>query len=149
MEVRLCRVDEIFARAELLAEYEAECANPELGACVPQREVYERLEEFGNGLFVGGYVDGVLRGFASAVIGPLPHHPGVFAIVESVFAASAVRRTGLGNELMAAIEGYARDAKCGWIFYLAPVGSQLARLLFLQGDLYTNTGHTFCRRLAA
>lgn len=150
--VRTCRVAKIFddpASAGLFAEYEKECANALMGPTTPEREMYEALERLGAAQCFGAYVDGNLRGFAFVLNGELPHfgHGRKFATVESLFVSRASRECGLGSNLMDALESHCREAGCIAVIYIAPVGSRLARLLFLSEDKYKNTGHTFYREL--
>ena len=147
--VARCRAAEIFAdacSAELFAAYDAECANPLLGPTTPQGAIYEALEATGSVQAFAGYLNGVLCGFGFVILGPLPHYGRKFATVESVFVARVARHSGLGTRLMSELEEFAREAGCEVIFYSAPVGSRLARLLFLSDD-YCNTNHVFTKRL--
>lgn len=134
------------ASAELFEEYAAECANSLLGPVNPQRAIYEALEPTGSVQCFAAYCAGILRGFAFVLLGPLPHYGRRCATVESLFVARAVRSEGLGPTLMRKMEDHARDMGCEAIFYSAPVGSRLARLLFLREE-YRKTNHIFTRRL--
>ncbi|MGA9070542.1 MAG: hypothetical protein WB424_09835, partial [Terracidiphilus sp.] len=84
------------ASAELIAEYERECANPLLGPCAPQPEMYASLEEQGAAQCFAAYKDQTLIGFAFVLTTPLPHYEleRKFATVESFFVASVARHTG-------------------------------------------------------
>lgn len=154
--VRACRVEEIFddpGSAELFAEYAAECANPVTGAPPPVRAMYEALEQTGAVRFFGAYcridhpLDEVrLVGFACVSIVVAPDFGLRLASVERLFVSGAARRGGLGAMLMRKIEDDARDAGCEDIRYSAPVGSRLAKLLFLREE-YQKTNHIFTRRL--
>jgi|GEM_PF-1032468 len=136
------------AGAALIDEYERECANPVLGPTQPQRKLYEALEGCGVAHCFAGEVDGVLRGFAFYLMGTPPHYGDKkCATVESLFVSSEARGGGLGGQLMEAIEKDAKANGCVAILYSAPVGSRLARLLFLSTDRYRNTNHTFTRAL--
>ena len=147
--VRACRASEIFsdaASADLIAEYERECANPLLGACAPQQAIYAALEERGFARCFAAYRGNELCGFAFVLTAAVPHYEGKFARVESLFVASAARGSNLGRELMEALEGSCREAGCAAVCYSAPAGSRLARLLSLSSD-YMNTNLLFCRSL--
>jgi GNAT superfamily N-acetyltransferase len=142
-------VAEIFedpASPMLFEEYSKECANPLLGVTAPNRAHYEALGDFAQ-CFAVHYVDGVLCGFAMVIAAVVPHYGRMSATVESLYVAKYARRGGLGRELMDAMESHCRQIGCTAIFYSAPVGGRLARLLFLDSDRYTNTNHVFCRRL--
>jgi GNAT superfamily N-acetyltransferase len=112
--------------------------------------MYEVLEQRGMAQCFAAYDGEVLRGCAFVVMAELPHYGRArkFATVESLFVARAARGTGMGRYLMDAVESYCRSTGCAVLFYSAPAGSRLARLLFLNSDRYTNTNHVFCRSLA-
>lgn len=150
-EVRIasCRAGDIFddpASAELFAEYAGECANPVTGAAPPVRAMYEALEESGAVRCVAAYCDGALCGFACVSMVVAPEFEMRWARVERLFVGRAARPTGLGAMLMRRIEDDARDAGCVDIYYSAPIGSRLAKLLFLREE-YRKTNHIFTRRL--
>lgn len=152
LKVWACRAGAIFddtSSAALFSEYESECANPLLGTTAPRKEQYEALEGTGFAFCFRACVDGVLSGFAFYVMGPPPHYGGLWcATVESLFVMRASRAGGLGKQLMDAVETDAEARGCAAIFYSAPAGSRLAKLLFLCADEYRNTNHVFARRLA-
>lgn len=144
-----CRAAEIFddpSSTALFEEYARECANPLIGAPEPHRTMYQSLEWMGAAQCFGAYLDSELVGFAFLLMGPLPHYGQRFATVESLFVQGETRG-GLGKSLMKAVEEHAKQNGCAAIFYSAPVGSRLARLLFLCSDEYQNTNHTFTKRL--
>jgi GNAT superfamily N-acetyltransferase len=148
--VRQCSIAELFDdpdSAALFVEYEKECANLLLGETAAHRLAYEALERTGYQWSFGAYVDGKLRGFGVLLVAVVPHYGKCHGTVESIFVAREERSSGLGPSLMRVMEDCAKRAGCGAIFYSAPVGSKLARLLFLSADLYTNTAHVFTRRL--
>lgn len=152
VSVRACRAAEIFedaASADLIAEYERECANPLLGACAPQWEMYEAVEGLGAAQCFVAYQSKVLAGFAFVLMTVLPHygHGRKFASVESLFVSQAARASPVGSKLMDLLEHHCREAGCVAISYSAPVGSRLERLLFLSNDRYLNTHRVFCQRL--
>lgn len=148
--VTRCASADIFAdpvSEALFREYALECANALLGPTTPQAALYAALEDAGAVQCFAAHVQGLLSGFAFVILGPAPHY-GLrrFATVESLFVARVVRHTGLGVLLMREVEESVRTAGCEAIFYTAPVGSRLARLLFLSSD-YRNTNHVFTKRL--
>ncbi len=131
---------------ELLAEYAAECALPELGAIEPQAEMYAVMEESGAFQCFGVYRDGQLSGFASALVYVVPHYGKRIATVESLFVAAASRRTGAGTKLMSAIEEHARERGCVAILYSAPAASQFESLLKMLTP-YRHSNTVFLRSL--
>lgn len=132
--------------AELLEEYSAECALPELGPTNPQRETYAAMERSGIFQCFGAYEDGALAGFAAPLVYSVPHYGVRIATVESLFTAAA-HRGWTGAKLMRAIEEHSREKGCAAILYSAPVGSQLARMLFQSEPEYRNCSHVFIKRL--
>jgi hypothetical protein len=149
VEVRACGAREIFkdpAGEKLIAEYAAECAIALVGKPAPRLDMYENIEVSGLGQCFSVRKDGQLCGFAMVITAVVPHYALSCATTESIF----VSRDGSGGlELMSALEEYATRVGCTSIFYAVPVGSRMARLLFLWTDRYTHTNHVFCRRLAA
>jgi len=149
-----CRAAEIFDDPEgedLIREYAEECGNALVGTPVPQRDRYENLEAAGIGQCFAAYelldhpLDrAALVGFAFVLVTVVPHYEVKLAAVESVFVT---RRAHSGAALMNALNHYATKMGCTTIFYTAPVGSRLAKLLFLCSDEYTHTSHVFSRRL--
>lgn len=150
-EVRKCRAAEIFddpRSSDLIAEYSAECAIALVGKPAPQRDAYECLEIACGAQSFAAYDDaGKLCGFALIIVAIVPHYTLSCATVESLFVSRSQRKSGLGAKLMHSVEEAARWAGCEAIFYSAPVGSSLARLLSIRPDEYTHTNQVFCRRL--
>lgn len=143
-----CRAQEIFDDPDgplLIEEYSAECAIALLGKPAPRRDMYENLEACGMGHCFAAYEDGRLVGFAMLLIAVVPHYTLSCANLESLFVT---RAASCGGELMQRVEEYARKCGCTAIFYAAPVQSRLAKLLFLQEDLYVHTGYVFARSLS-
>lgn len=133
------------ARA-LIDEYSVECSIPEIGPTNPRRDLYAAMESTGLMQTFGAYVDGKLAGFATVLIYTLPHYGRQIATVESIFLAAGHRESGLGRELMAAVEGFARQRDCAAILYSTPVGSRLEQLLSLRKSC-RRTNAIFCKSL--
>jgi hypothetical protein len=149
-EIRKCTAAEIFddpASAELFAENEAECANPLLGPTRPERNRYEAMEAIGLAHCFSFRDGGVLRGFACLLTAVVPHFGLSHATVESLFVKKAARSVAVWFAVRRALEDFARESGCGSIFYTAPVGSSLARILAHEDDLYRNTNLVFGRSL--
>jgi GNAT superfamily N-acetyltransferase len=147
--IEQCLVGELFNdpdMGELCAEYEQECANPELGKTTPQRSLYERLEGCGAGRCFAARLEGRLRGFAFMLLADLPHYGKKCATVESLFIARVARAGQLGWRMMETIDAHAKAAGCEAIFYSAPVDSRFARLLL--GTTHSLwTGYVFTKSL--
>jgi GNAT superfamily N-acetyltransferase len=151
VEVRACNIAEIIddpATPELISEYERECSYPQLGPPSPQLGMYRQLESLGCAQSFAAYLDGRLCGFGFLIMGPTPHYGIKLATAESLFVASAVRRNGLGAQLMRVMEAHAKEAACVGIFYSTRVGSRGAKLLSSLSDEYHHTNQIFLKRLA-
>jgi GNAT superfamily N-acetyltransferase len=124
---------------QLIAEYAAECSIPEIGEVNPAMELYRRMEQMGLTTF-GVFDESNLIGFATCLIHPLPHYGGKkVATVESLFIASGHRKGGLGRALIMTLKEHAKRAGCKMLFFSAPAGSRLERMLPLMGFRHTNT----------
>jgi len=147
-EVRACSSAEIFddpLGPPLIQEYAEECGNALIGKPAPRRDMYENLEASGLGQCFAAYEKGLLVGFAMVLVCVVPHYGLSLANAESLFVT---RSAHCGGQLMKALDDYAAAQGCVTIFYTAPVGSRLAKLLFLCADEYVNTNHVFSKRLA-
>jgi GNAT superfamily N-acetyltransferase len=150
-EIQVCFASQLFGDPSfpaLCAAYESECANAVLRTPRPDRAMYEALERLGRGHCFGAYVGDELCGFAFVVTALASDYGFNYATVDRLFVLREARAFGLGALLMERLELHARNAGCAGISYSAPVGSQLARLLFLSSDVYAHTNYVFCRRLA-
>jgi GNAT superfamily N-acetyltransferase len=144
LEIRPVSYAEILAQTELLNAYAEECSIPEIGVPDPQAEIYEQMQKLGM-LQVFGAFDPDLIGFASLLLTVLPHYGKKVATVESLFVLPEYRTIGVGSELLAMIERFAKDEGCTAILYSAPAGGKLAKLLELKD--YRRTNEVFCRPL--
>lgn len=118
--------------AELFAEYAAECSLPELGAIEPHERLYESMQVNGSLHCWAVRKEGQLVGFAAVLTSILPHYSRKTAIIESIFVSKAERKSGVGAELLSAIEDFAKESRCAAMLYSAPVGSQFEKLLKLK-----------------
>lgn len=126
--------------AALAAEYAQESANPEMGAVEPDIEAYRAMEAAGVLHFAGAYQGDALLGYVVVVVNSTPHYRGKrVAVTESIFVASAHRRTGAGMKLLRAAEDMARDAGAVALVVSAPIGGRLAQVLPRSGFRATNT----------
>jgi len=150
--VEKCRAAELFDDVEsavLMAEYAEESAIALLGKLSPSREWYEQLEYSGYAQCFAVRDGSVLVGFACLLHAVVPHYGLNYANTESIFVRRSARSDGAGTDLMHALEEYAQDVLgCKGLFYSAPVGSRMARMLGLKGQRYTRTSEVFCRVLA-
>ncbi len=135
------------ACAGLLAEYQEECANRDLGLSDPQLPQYELLESTGSAQCFAAYVDAQLEGFAFVLMSRMTHFGKVGAVVESLFVRQSMRRSMLGLSLMRSVEAWAREHGCAMIFYSAPLGGSLQRLLQRSRE-YGHHADVFSRKLA-
>lgn len=131
----------------LLAEYTAESAIPELGPTVRQAELaqYKAMEAAGLLHMLGAFRgDGLMVGFLTLLIAPLPHFGGrPVASTESFFVAAPERRSGAGLKLLRAAEQRAAEQGAAGLLMSAPVGGRLAQVLPRAG--YRETSRVFFR----
>jgi GNAT superfamily N-acetyltransferase len=146
MSIRRSTYAEILESRDLLEEYAAECSIPEIGPINPQAEMYRAMEGMGLAHMFAGFHGEQLVGFASLLVSILPHYGKKAATVESLFVDKRHRANGYGIEIVDAMEEFAKGEGCIVILYIAPVGSQLERLLSLKKG-YRKTNSVFCRVL--
>lgn len=130
----------------LIAGYADECSIPAIGKAAPQAEMYAKMEAANLMQCFGAYRDAELIGFASVLIGILPHYGQRVATMESLYVDPEYRGYA-GHTLLAAIENFASEADCVALLYSAPVGSKLERVLSLRASCI-RTNSVFCKRLA-
>jgi GNAT superfamily N-acetyltransferase len=130
---------------ELIGEYAKECSIAGIGEINPQPDIYERLEQNGAMQSFAASDGHDLVGFANLLVTVLPHYGRKCATVESLFVASAHRKSDAGAQLMAIMESYAHDMGCEGILYSAPSDGRLERLLECKKN-YQRTNAIFFRR---
>jgi len=150
VQIRRCTIAELEAApnlAEVLAEYAAECAIPEIGPAHAQVDTYRKLEAAGVFHPVGAFdADGRIAALALPIVVVLPHYGVVCATVESFFVPQAERNRGIGLRLQSFVENLARDLGAKALLFSAPVGGAFADLLTRQ-KRYRNSGQTFVTAL--
>jgi GNAT superfamily N-acetyltransferase len=146
LTIKQISIAEELESAALIAEYAAECSIPMIGQINPQAELYATLERVGVLKCFGLFDGDRLVGFANVLTTVLPHYGKKVATVESLFVASANRSGTAGKELLEAIEGYAKDAGCAVVFYSAPSGGRLEKVLLGKKN-YSRTNAIFCRSM--
>jgi GNAT superfamily N-acetyltransferase len=157
IEIRPANFAEILAEKAMLAEYAAECSTEELGEINPQPDIYRELERLGMVQMFAAVRDGKMIGFVSILVTILPHYGQKTATIESLFVASAERKSGIGSIIMETAERFARESGCKAIFFSAPTDGALDRLMrmrvkdrrFKIGErpMYRMTNTIWCRRL--
>lgn len=133
----------------LRREYADECAIAGLPDPEEKREMYQAMESTGAVQAFGAFVDGDLAGFVVVLAPLLPHYGRVIAVTESLFVASAHRKSGAGLRLLRRAEQHARDIGSPGLLVSAPIGEQsggrLATLLPRIG--YSETNRVFLKRM--
>lgn len=119
--------------AALMAEYEAESANRDIGPINPQWLTYRMMESHGILKAISAEVDGQLVGFMLLLIPVLPHFGQVVGVSESYFVAAAHRHTGAGDRLRQAAEALCTEAGARGLIMSAPCGGDLERVLPRKG----------------
>lgn len=149
--VRQTSVAEVFANQAfpaLCREYAEESAIA--GLPVPQEKVsaYQALEASGSAAFCvyGAFVGNVLIGFVVLLTPVLPHYGAAIAVAESLFVASAYRKTGAGMLLIRRAEQRARDIGSPGMLFSSPSGGRLSVLLPRIG--YRETNRVFLKEFA-
>ena len=132
---------------EILKEYSDECALPELGDACPHNAIYEALEKSGGMQVFGVYHGDYLVGFSIVLTYIQPHYGKKVATTESIFIEKAYRTTGLGKDLLTAIESYAKEKGCEIMLSSAPAGSRFSRLLELDAANYRRSHSVYLRKL--
>lgn len=107
----------------LLDKYAQECATPLLGEINPDRALYAAMEKSGMLACFGLFDGDTLIGFATVLVTVYPHWSKKVATMESLFSLR------WGTELMAHVKKFAREQGCTTIFYSAPVGGRMEKLL--------------------
>lgn len=144
-KVTVSQIEQAPALPQLLAEYEAESANSEIGAARPQIETYRGMEAVGMLQALGAYVDDKLVGFLFLLLPVLPHFGQKVGVAESYFVAGAHRKTGAGTQLRVAAEEAARAAGAVGVLISAPTDGVLAQVMPRSG--YRETNRVYFKRL--
>jgi len=129
----------------LILEYADECSIPGIGRVNPQPQIYAALEAAGTLQSFAAYHGGLV-GFANVLTPILPHYGVRVATVETLFVSKDARRSGIGRELLLALEKYALEVGCKGILYSSPAGGQLERVL--SAKKYQQTNSVFYRPLS-
>lgn len=122
----------------LLAEYVAECSLAGLPEPVPHRAIYEALENSGAFEFIGYRYNGELIGFVSLLVSMNPHYSVLLGTTESLFVASAHRKTGAGLALLREAQRVSRAKGAVGLLVSAPAGGTLSEVLTRQEWDLTN-----------
>ncbi len=126
---------------QLLAEYAAESAIPDIGPHNPQFQAYRAMEQAGLLKTFIALHDGQVIGFLLMLLPVLPHFGRCVAVTESFFVAAAHRKTSAGTQLRLAAETTAAAAEARGILFSAPADGRLAQILPHVG--YRKTNETF------
>ncbi len=133
--------------AELFAEYESECANPELGPISPQADLYAAMEASGGLQAFGVYENDSLIGFLTILIWTVPHYGKKIGSNADIFLASEHRGSGTGAKMIALAEGYAKSKGAICFQWTVPAGSRFAKLLSFNVGRYRRSNSVFLRTL--
>lgn len=147
--VRPCTVAEVFGASNidaLLAGYASESSIAGLPPAVPNRDIYQVLEDSGAMTVLGAFQDDLLVGFLALVVSTNPHYSRTLAVTESYFVAEQFRKTGAGIQLLRAAEDTARAKGAVGILVSSPSEGRLAEVLPHTG--YAETTRAYFRSLA-
>jgi GNAT superfamily N-acetyltransferase len=132
---------------ELFAEYEAECANPELAPINPQADLYSAMEASGGLQAFGIYEDCVLVGFLTVLVWTVPHYGKRIGSNADIFLASGHRMSGTGAKMIALAEEFAKSKGAVSFQWTVPVGSRFSRLLAINAGRYRRSNSIYLRAL--
>lgn len=144
--------EEIERNPELAAEYMAE------GAIEPMRqtglapkpcwELYDHLYEAGSIVVARARINAEkCVGFASLIIGPMPHWGAFCGTMESLFVLKRHRGTGAGRLLIYYLEQCATARGCKLFAISAPSGGVLDKVLAAGAHDMKLTNHTYTKAL--
>ena len=141
--VRQISVAEAFinpAFPALCREYAEESAIAGLPDPQEKLSAYQFLESGGSTAFCayGAFIGEGLVGFIALLTPVLPHYGVPIAVAESLFVASAHRKTGAGMLLIRRAEKRAKELRSPGLLFSAPSGGRLALLLPRIGYRETN-----------
>lgn len=125
----------------MIAEYAEECSIPAIGKINPQGRAYAAMEDAGLMQSFVAYDGEGLAGFANVLTPVMPHYGVRVATSETLFIA---KRSGLGTDLMRAMEEYAKRVGCVGILVSAPTGGRFERYLDASKQ-YQRTNSVFFR----
>lgn len=129
---------------EMKVEYEKEGHTEGFPPCVPNLEVYKKLEGIGVLHVFGAYLREKLIGFISVLHTPASHYEIPLCVSESFFVFKEHRHTGAGLKLLREAENFAGNHSAG-LLVSAPYGGTLAAVLEKKED-YRQTSQVFFKR---
>lgn len=129
ISIRAVSYVEWLAETGLIAEYAAECSNPDIGEIKPHAETYAALESVGVMHSFAAFDGERMVGFATLLTPILPHYSKREPTVESLFVERKSRRTGAWSGLKKALKHCAQSFGCTGILLSAPVGGKLEKVL--------------------
>jgi GNAT superfamily N-acetyltransferase len=132
---------------ELFAEYESECANPELAPINPQADLYALMEASGGLQAFGVYEGDALIGFLTVLVWTIPHYGKNIGSNADIFLAPGHRMSGTGARMIDLAEEYAKSKGGACFQWTVPAGSRFARLLALNAGRYRRSNSVYLRTL--
>ena len=132
VQIKRCTVDEFehsIGFRQLLDEYSEESSLEGLPPAAAKLASYKTLENSGMFAGYGAYDNDILVGLVTIITPVIPHYGVSVAVTESIFAAKAYRKTGVGLMLIRTAEQHARDSGCPAIMISAPVEGPLTEVL--------------------
>lgn len=149
LEIRRCSVAEIEAQppfGDLLALYAQECALAGMPPPKADMAMYHALETTGRFFVLGAFENHELIGFLAFFVTRIPHYGADVGTCESYFVAPDKRRTNAGVALRFAAEKLAKEHGALGLFFSAPTGARLSKILPASG--YRHTNDVFFKALA-
>ena len=100
----------------------------------PSREAYQAMHDAGLLIVLGGFIEGELVGYSTALVAPHPFNQEVkFCATDSLFVTKSKRETSLGGSLIAHTERLAKMRGATHISLHTKAGTPLADVLSKHG----------------
>tara|TARA_R110000868_G_scaffold411755_1_gene708906 strand:- start:23687 stop:24139 length:453 start_codon:yes stop_codon:yes gene_type:complete len=145
IDIRPCTVNEIEQSPnfdDVIAEYGAESAMPEIGTPKPRMDMYRDIEAAGMLHAVAAFDGLSLVGFMVPIVVTLPHYGVMAATVESFFVAKDRRKNGVGLKMLAFTERHVKERGAKVLLLSAPVASVLDQVMSLS-KRYRNSNKVY------
>lgn len=149
LTIQKCTAQEILLNPlfpSLRCEYAHESAIAGLPDPSEKMEMYLAMDGYGVLQLYGAFMPSqTLVGFVAVLAPVLPHYGVTIAVCESLFVASAHRKTGAGMRLIRTAEQHAKEICSPGLLVSAPLGGRLATILPRIG--YSETNRVFLKRI--
>lgn len=142
IEIRTASLAELIGAPnfqQLIDEYAAESAMPEIGTPCADLAMYQAIESAGLLSVACALHDDVIVGFIVLLVNRLPHYGKTIATTESFFVTPTYRKGGVGQRLLSLAERMAKEKGAEAILVSAPKGGRLEPVMPTWGYRASNT----------